>query len=373
MERALRCIYNLPICGGFCAPTVSPEESCLRHFSNEYTVPASGIYMKIGPVCEWSACCRYIGACGLPCGKKRRRELMLVAWAVSFFSWILLLYPVFGVSTSESFIIFAPWAKGTSYHNETQAPVEVFIGLKGRVDRFDCNKAVSPTNCTTAMRGFGSTLKYPFKQHADRGVFSRVVIWKAGDSCPSVDAPTSGDLLGSLGTVPGTAAVRGEVRRSMCEGCRKSAGETVSFAIMGAITQIPQMTTDLQRSTRFGDVNCQAVMGFLTSLWGCFSALMSLRSFSCNCWRSFPSEFPGSPLVFHWHGTLAFWGLLVASILKLWDAFTHLIVPTPTARHSKPKKNVTKLEDYMMAAVTAEEASSSDEDDELGSASESDP
>ena len=26
----------------------------------------------------------------------------------------------------------------------------------------------------------------------------------------------------------------------------------------GVITQIPQMTTDLQRSTRFGDVNCQA-------------------------------------------------------------------------------------------------------------------
>lgn len=25
----------------------------------------------------------------------------------------------------------------------------------------------------------------------------------------------------------------------------------------GVITQIPQMTTDLQRSTRFGDVNCQ--------------------------------------------------------------------------------------------------------------------
>ena len=35
----------------------------------------------------------------------------------------------------------------------------------------------------------------------------------------------------------------------------------------GIVTQIPQMTTDLQRSTRFGDVNCQAVCDSTFSRW----------------------------------------------------------------------------------------------------------
>lgn len=70
-------------------------------------------------------------------------------------------------------------------------------------------------------------------------------------------------------------------------GCLDSASATVSFAIMGAITQIPQMTTDLQRSTRFGDVNCQATMGAVTSFWGTYSGISSLASFSALPFEGF--------------------------------------------------------------------------------------
>ena len=34
-----RAINSIPICGGFCAETQNPEETCLRRFSNETTPP----------------------------------------------------------------------------------------------------------------------------------------------------------------------------------------------------------------------------------------------------------------------------------------------------------------------------------------------
>ena len=58
---AEKVIYNIPCCGGFCAPTVSPEESCLKHVSNEYTLPASGVYLKASPVIESNVVCRIPG------------------------------------------------------------------------------------------------------------------------------------------------------------------------------------------------------------------------------------------------------------------------------------------------------------------------
>merc|ERR1712039_783699 len=117
----------------------------------------------------------------------------------------------------------------------------------------------------------------------------------------------------------------------VCNSCRKSAAETITFAIMGVITQIPQITTDLQRSTAFGDVNCQATMGFLTSLWGCFSALMSLRSFAAGCWHQEPPHIRYIPIIFKFEPGAAFICLVIASVLKLWDAFCHVIVSTPDA------------------------------------------
>uniref|UniRef100_A0A7S1LGV5 Uncharacterized protein n=1 Tax=Alexandrium catenella TaxID=2925 RepID=A0A7S1LGV5_ALECA len=352
MDKVLRCIWNIPICGGFCAPTVNPEESCVRHFSNEYTVPASGVFMKLGPVLEWSGCCRFLGSCGMRCGTKRRREVMLVAFAVSFFSWILLLYPVLGLSTNENTIMFAAWAKGTSYDSDGPGPVRIYIGLKGRVDRIDCKEATDRGLCETRTE---SLTVVPFKSKGD-GIYSRVVVWSKNESCPSVSGP--------MGLTPDRQ------RPSMCEDCRHSVMETVSFAIMGAITQLPQMTTDLQRSTVFGDVNCQATMGFLTSIWGCFSALMSLRSFSFSCWRAFPEHFARANFGIHWSGGPAFWCLVAASILKLWDAFSHLLVPTPSVRHRKPGKEIKTLEDYMMQSVKARAENSEDEDgEEEGSSS----
>jgi len=348
----LRCIYNIPICGGFCAPTENPEESCLRHFSNEYTIPASGVFMKVGSLIEWSTCCRFCGSSGFRSAEKLRSTIMLLAFAVSFFSWILLIYPLLGLSMTPRLIRAGAWAQGSVHIPGRGNPFEVHVGLKGRVDTVDCNAAWNQTLC---LENVHRAEALPFVPQGG-GVFSRLVPWSKTGSCPD----PAGSLATRLrGDVPDTSSA------SPCQRCRASAAETVTFAIMGAVTQIPQMTTDLQRATRFGDVNCQSTMGFATSLFGCFSALMSLRSFGFSCWKTFPDASVGTdmPLLRMGAGP-AFWCLVVASVLKLVDALAHFVVPTPVARRTTPPKGVQDLESYMRLAVadhlTEEETSHSE-------------
>ena len=52
-----------------------------------------------------------------------------------------------------------------------------------------------------------------------------------------------------------------------------------------------QVATDLQRATPYGDVNCQRAMGILTSSYGLFSGLRSMRDFADSCWREQPERF----------------------------------------------------------------------------------
>merc|ERR1712241_889747 len=149
------------------------------------------------------------------------------------------------------------------------------------------------------------------------GVYTRVIRWSDRSSCPKEEVADKFLNLAEKVKV-----------EEWCKSCRTSAAETVTFALMAVITQVPQMTTDLQRTTVFGDVNCQSTMGFLSSVMGCFSALMALRSFGVTCYRGLPLEGMSD-----WHPGMAYLCLWVASFLKLWDAFSPLAVPTPPARH----------------------------------------
>ena len=49
-----------------------------------------------------------------------------------------------------------------------------------------------------------------------------------------------------------------------CTSCRDVILDTESMIISSVVTEIVQMVTDLQRSTPYGDVNCQKVMGMVT-------------------------------------------------------------------------------------------------------------
>ncbi|CAE8707729.1 unnamed protein product [Polarella glacialis] len=333
MDKVKGCIFNIPICGGFCAPTQSPEESWLRHFSNEYTLPLAGVFMRMSGCLESNSCCRRVGATGTQCGRANRRNLMIYSFWVSFLSWLLTFYAAGGLLMTPSVLKATAWSKGKILAS-TGIEGQTWVGLHGRVDEVSCGQSAV---CNDVMGNYGS-LMTPI----GGGRYQRAVAFSDERSCLNkVISPSSGHSIGLL-NAPG----------EMCAGCKKSATGTVTFVVMGLITQIPQMTTDLQRATRFGDVNCQATMGFVTSLWGMFSGLSSLISFSNSCWRHFPTKVSGlhGEVDFLWSAGPGFLCMLIATVLKLWDAFAHWSLPTPTVRQTPPPKEVHDLFDYMIRA-----------------------
>ncbi|CAJ1423541.1 unnamed protein product [Effrenium voratum] len=339
----LRCIFNIPVCGGFCAPTKSPEESWLKHFSNEYTLPAAGVFMKLSRCLETNRCCRTCGSTGTQFGRQNRRKLLISSFWVSFVAWLLNIYAVMAMSNHPQLIKATAWSTGTLDHGNNLGGARSWVGLKSRVDEVDCGLSDYTDKCKEVFRGQANLM------HEVRpGVFQRHVSFKNVKSCPENIV-----FIGNISINRLIASwTDGEVSAEMCEKCLKSASGTISFAIMGVITQIPQMTTDLQRATRYGDVNCQATMGCVTSFWGTFSGLSSLTSFSYSCWRSFPRivKNENGHINFSWSMGPGFLCMLLATMLKLWDAIAHFLVPTPTIRQTKPPKECTELYDYLIRA-----------------------
>merc|ERR1719199_421345 len=64
IECCLQAVYRIPICGGWCAPTVNPDPTCYRRISNEWTMIGGGVFMYLAPCIEYNMCCRFVGSRG---------------------------------------------------------------------------------------------------------------------------------------------------------------------------------------------------------------------------------------------------------------------------------------------------------------------
>lgn len=341
MQFVSKCVYNFPIFGGFCAPTENPEPTFARHFSNEYTVPASGVFMRCLPLIESNLCCRRCGRFGTDFGRRNRRPVMVGAFWFSLIGWLFTMYAASAALLSAGILKQAAWAYGSVWHNETGTRLSVAVGLRGRVDTIDCALARDAEICAFA-------LNHTSFHEVSAGVFERVVAWDDSESCLS-----GSELRGTTFASTWKFLASEAHSKAPCAGCRNTAMESVSFAISSVLSQIPQMATDLQRATRFGDVNCQATMGAVTSLIGFITTVSALGTFYRGCRLNLPEvvHWAGSNAV-DWHMGPAFICFFIAAVMKLLDVSAHLLVPTPEARHTIPPPGLT-LEEYMMLGVDA--------------------
>jgi len=343
VNACLKCIWMIPICGGFCAPTVNPEPSCLRHFSNEYTVILAPRYMTCAPCLESAPCCIACGKAGLSCATKRRGPIMLFAFILSAIGFILNIVAVIGLSTNPGIIEYFSWAQAT-IEIPSGTIVELKAGPKLRVDRVHCAGDERPELCMEAALAYGF-------DKVDDMVFQRSRRWEDESSCERF---VPGLLNNSAVDYNYQLALP---QASVCLECRKVAMGSATTAILSVITQIPQMTTNLQRATTFGDVNCQATMGAATSFFGLFNGLASAAQFSGACWRNFPRTIEATSrgviknITIHWGPGPGFICTLIAVVLKVVDAFSHLCVRTPPARWRKPGKDIKETVDYMQLAL----------------------
>jgi len=314
-------VYNVPICGGFCAPTVNPDGSCCRHVSNEYTVPLSGLYMKIAPLLETNRCCRFLGGSGFTFGDLHRKRLMACAGVTKFISMILtMLALIGGLTVSPDTLQSLYWVhgKGDFQVQDLSLEVEAYLGMTLRYDVIHCNLP----NC-------GAQLSIMGFEAIGENRFGRAIRWSDGPSCmPSLD--------------------NSQLRLS-CQQCRDSLLPKNTL-ITSLVTYLPSLTTNCQRSTRFGDVNCQSTLGVVGNCLGLITGLTTLLAFRAICYSDMASQFPDMS----WHLGFGFRAMIFATLLKAVDMLCHALVPAPTRGDPLPDMS---LEEYMKSCSPEEQLS----------------
>jgi hypothetical protein len=110
-----------------------------------------------------------------------------------------------------------------------------------------------------------------------------------------------------------------------CEECRNECDAAVGVAIVSLVTILPTITTDIQRSTRKGDMNCQKFMGILTGVLGFFSTMAALSTYAGGCYRNLPTEYNG--ITIDYSLGPGFICLLVATALKVIDVVANVFLP----------------------------------------------
>uniref|UniRef100_A0A7S2CLB2 Uncharacterized protein n=1 Tax=Florenciella parvula TaxID=236787 RepID=A0A7S2CLB2_9STRA len=309
-------IFKIPICGGFCAPNNSPVDSCLRHFSNEETVPQPCLRRRTcRTFFEHNSFVRNFGRIGFVWADRHRSKIMLSAFAVSFVAWLMTISAAFANSSNAAVVQNTYWAQG-------------------EVD--------------------GGSLTYKLGLNV-------IVVEKDGGTSTIEWADHACDPITFNSDEHGEVSVE----RPFCSACSAAANKCIKLVITAMITQVFQITTDLQRTTSYGDLNCQKLFGFSTSVYGMYSTWDSLVSFRYDCgmksslppWRrdgtvdvtNSTGGIMGDVPVEHTAGP-GYVLLLLAGFLKVYDVICHIIVPTPERNH-KPAKMDLELDAYMLESV----------------------
>eukprot|EP00927_Polykrikos_kofoidii_P048492 TRINITY_DN42766_c0_g1_i1.p1 TRINITY_DN42766_c0_g1~~TRINITY_DN42766_c0_g1_i1.p1 ORF type:complete len:378 (+),score=51.63 TRINITY_DN42766_c0_g1_i1:34-1167(+) len=314
-------IYNIPFCGGFCAPTVNTDEACWRHFSNEFTVPASAKFMKLAPCCEHSIMCRSCGMIGHRRADHNRKKVMGFGTFMNAIALVLcILGAVGGLASDRGTLRALTWVHGEGYvlgdDGVRIGTISIQISTKVRTARVEIEGIDNVRKQKLISSGF---------EELSQGVFDRTISWgKDEDSCKLVNE-----------------------WREACESCQSNTPAT-STLILSIITQFPTMATNLQRSTRFGDVNCQKTMGVITNVFSLLSSLSSMLLYRRACYTDMPEKAMGTEI--EWRLGIGFRCIMITTLIKIVDATCHAVLPTPRQRWRPPEEKIRDVADYMLLA-----------------------
>lgn len=320
-------LYRVPLFGGFCAPTRSPERSWLRHFSNEYTVPGAAMFVRFAGLIEHSDPCIRCGSLGFQCAERRRKALFLGSALLNCAALLLNVLAACGLAESGPALRGAHWVRGRLASAEGIVRMDLFVGLRMSLQSVDCAASTSPGECRSwvASEGF---------QESREHVWERLIAWDDKHVCGGPEATRN-----AVQTVTREMILAKE----KCEKCKNSLLHW--YALIGAIlSSVMVMKADLQRSTRFGDLNCSATWGVFNNVLGFSMNLSSLLAFLQDCHRNLPDVIDGSAV--RWGVGPGFVCVAVSLSIKLLDALCHLIVPTPKGRRRRPDEGSTFL-DYL--------------------------
>ena len=216
--------------------------------------------------CEKSSFCTQFGKFGMPSLNKYRAQIMMSAIFVSFICMVLSIVALFSLSSKNQDIRNTSWTYGI-----VEGGGKIYVGLNQIVVDF-----------------------------ADGHTSSAV--WGSG-TCDNLEVTAS----------------------QYCSDCQSACDASVGVVIVSLITTIPTLTTDIQRSTVRGDMNCQKFMGIFTGILGCVSTMAALSAYAEGCNKHLPGYIDGHSAAYHYGP--GFICLVIATLLKAYDVMVHILMP----------------------------------------------
>jgi len=285
--------------------------------------------MKVAPCVEHSCCCINFGKMGFACAERKRKHVMMTGCLCNFLATIFLIVgSIGGLSTKASVLTRLSWVKGEGevvLPNIPPVQITAYIGLKAQYQELSCLNQVQMTSIQniTSMGWTGD----------QNGCFKKTVRWDDEITCQS----ESQELTNT------------------CNECKKNLlpVSTLFFSIFG---QLPTMATNLQRTTRFGDVNCQSTMGVFSNLISLFSSMATLLAFRMSCKDALPTTILGN-VTLTWSMGLGYQLVILGTVVKVLDMVCHCLVPTPKERWQKPGEEVSDALAYLSLAAPEEKES----------------
>eukprot|EP00429_Kryptoperidinium_foliaceum_P019195 CAMPEP_0176034142 /NCGR_PEP_ID=MMETSP0120_2-20121206/16873_1 /TAXON_ID=160619 /ORGANISM="Kryptoperidinium foliaceum, Strain CCMP 1326" /LENGTH=312 /DNA_ID=CAMNT_0017367479 /DNA_START=111 /DNA_END=1049 /DNA_ORIENTATION=- len=291
-------------------------------------------FMAMAPCIEFSPCCLACGKLGLRWGAAMRRPIFVFAFVLNVIGLSLTIVAFLGLTHDPATLRRVAWVQASgSTSGCGHCLVEIYIGMEMRLAVKDCR---SPTvaesmDCVAQAEGLG------YEPAArDRFIMERHIVWAHEAACSRVaDAQL----------------------REQCVECGESLMSKAAL-ILTLVTEVPTFATNLQRSTRFGDLNCQKVMGLISNSFSFCTALIALVAFRQECYSSWPRSV-GVLGEHDWHIGPGFRCLMVATLVRFVNIVCHLVVPAPREKSTKPKEKLT-LAQWMGLADNASDTAASD-------------
>eukprot|EP00397_Hematodinium_sp_SG-2012_P017581 GEMP01017986.1.p1 GENE.GEMP01017986.1~~GEMP01017986.1.p1 ORF type:complete len:385 (+),score=51.11 GEMP01017986.1:166-1320(+) len=326
-------VCALPVCGGWCMPTENPDESCFRHFSNEWTIPAQPCFYACMPILEQNKCCFCIGGFGFQIPDGARKGLMCCALCLSFLAMILFALTFFGLHCDADGIKSWYWIKGSGEIGG--ASITYYMTIFGRFVETSSSDISSYVNGGSEER----TQWFPSDHfESESGGYT----FDGDDAC----------LFGNPKTV------------LTCQNCRGYLSNAFYLSIMAMLGQIGAMLANCQRFTPYGDVNCQKCFGLISSIMTMLTAISAYLQFQ-GCYGQLPERmgsdiaFPPAPedstsatsqvtASFTWESSIWMTLVLIGGILKIIDILVHCLVSTPHGRHETPDPLQVDLPDFLL-------------------------
>lgn len=288
---------------------------------------------KCMPYVETSTCCRAVGGIGLSCASSNRKPLMTCGAIINTLSLVLTLMGSLALSDSASMTKSWSWVQATGHVREVE--LKSYAGVSAKVDIIDCSGAKDPAACTANLVGQDFVEQGKHK-------FERVMSFDShecggGDKIKAVFSQLSPEQQASWKQL-----------KDQCEKCKDKA-ITESTLILSMVTVLPSIATNLQRATKFGDINCQAFVGSVTATFSFLSSMMSMVKYAQACRKEMPESIAVGvdEIKMTWKMGPGFLCVLLGTVIKVIDILIHCLVPTPPGRWKKIEPYPANVMEYL--------------------------